>query len=204
MSPICDCLTLAWMRETYHLGCTPHWIQVLKVTQEAPWVCGVLLGMDGFIADILLDDAEATNHLGTLWPAKLASAAMGGVRRDDRGRPRIRWNKHAGVLQLIGPSGSYPTFSVLDADEKPGEVEAWLRLPMTCEHRDNGCREVAWTDRHAPRSVRRVGPGRGPQVRGSTGPRVHAWPRRGREPASDSSSQVMTNGSGRATPGTPT
>jgi hypothetical protein len=132
----CKCLTIASKREGYGLGCTPHWIQVLKVTQHAPWRTGVLLGVDGFLADVLLSGADAPNRLGTLWPDRLARVAMGRVRRDRLGRPKTRWNRFAGVLQLYGRDGHFPSFSVVDVERFPEEIEAWHRLPATCQHRE--------------------------------------------------------------------
>jgi hypothetical protein len=130
----CDCVTIENRRRSYWIGATPHFIQVLKVTQMGRWIPGVLLGVDGLVAEVLLDGATQVKRFGTLWPDRLATVAMGPVLRDHAGRPRLWWNARASVLELYEGPHRMPAFSVADLAKHPQWVTEMSALPPSCEH----------------------------------------------------------------------
>jgi hypothetical protein len=122
------------LRETYRPGCQPHWIQVIKVAErDGRYEAGVLLGVDGMVAEVVLRRDGRVCRVGTLWPDRLAGVALGKVRRDPDGRPIVRWNRRVNVLQLfdLDPPYGRPSFNVVDLDAKPEYLEAWQRLPAS-------------------------------------------------------------------------
>jgi hypothetical protein len=120
-------LSIEELRESYHPGCTPHYIQVRVADREGRYEEGVLLGVDGMVAEVRLRGDARVCRVGTLWPDRLARVALGNVRRDADGRPLVRWNRRVRVLQLFDPEGK-PTFNVVDLDAEPEYLDRWKRL----------------------------------------------------------------------------
>jgi hypothetical protein len=147
--------SIAELRQTYRPGCQPQYIQVLNVAvREGRYEPGVLLGVDGMVAEVQLEGSSHVCRVGTLWPDRLARVAMGNVDRDAQGRPWVRWNRRASVLQLRdAEDGAYPTFSVVDLDAHPEYLEAWEQLPATREGGRRPCLECGepfdWDDMDA-------------------------------------------------------
>jgi hypothetical protein len=123
--------SIAELREGYGPGCQPHYIQVLNVAEhQGRYEPGVLLGVDGMVAEVQLNGSSQVCRVGTLWPDRLARVAMSNVDRDVNGRPMVRWNRRARVLQLRdAEDGAYPSFNVVDLDAEPEYLAAWERLP---------------------------------------------------------------------------
>jgi hypothetical protein len=122
------------LRDTYRPGCQPHWIQVIKVAErDGRYEAGVLLGVDGMVAEVLLRRDGRVCRVGTLWPDRLARVALGKVRRDPAGRPIARWNRRVNVLQLfdLDPPYGRPSFNVVDLDAQPEYLDAWQQLPAS-------------------------------------------------------------------------
>lgn len=125
------------LRETYCPGCQAHFIQVRIAGREGRYEAGILLGVDGMVAEVQLRRNGRICRVGTLWGDQLARAAGENVRRDRDGRPIVRWNRRVRVLQLVhtGPASARSCFNVVDLDARPDYLEAWKRLPASRQPR---------------------------------------------------------------------
>ena len=117
------------LRQTLRAGCQPHFIQSKVAQREGRFEAGVLLGVDGMVAEVKLQGSVHVRRVGTLWPDRMARVARGNVHRDGAGRPLVRWNRSVNLLQFHDFEDCWPCFNVVDLEREPEYLEAWERLP---------------------------------------------------------------------------